>query len=660
MRDDVLKKRYLQPHEDWEGLCRRVADYIAENEEESEAFFEAMNDCLFLPNTPALVNAGREGFSMSACFVLPIEDSMEGIFDAVKNTALIHKMGGGTGFDFSRLRPAGSEVKSTRGVASGPCSFIQVFDTATGVTKQGGVRRGANMGILRVDHPDILEFVDLKRSEWLLPNINISVAITNSFMTALKNDADYDLIFNGEIIGSLRAKEVWDKIVENAWSNGEPGVIFIDKVNHDNMTPHIGAIEATNPCGEQPLLPYEACVLGSINLKKHVDSIGFDWAKLRKTVWTAVGMLDRIIDKQSYPLPEIERMHKGNRKIGLGVMGWADALIKLKIPYNSEEAVFLAEEVMSCITDSAVGASEFLADEHGAFPNWDGSRWHERGVKVGNATLTTIAPTGSISIIAGCSSGIEPVFDFETVQKRADGEFKVLHPLYEEWLLSNNGRSLPPYFVIAKDVSVNWHIKMQAAFQKHTHNAVSKTVNLPNSATKQDVARVFMLAYEMGCKGVTVYRDGSRKEQVITSKGKAVINKADNQLPDVMDAKRVMLETNEGKVYFHITLAEDKEPIEIFIDSPVKSKYAEVLELFARMTSMSLRWGCPIKKVIAQLEKVQEAYGSVSSISGLLLRSFRKIGINGKQNFETCPDCSGVLVMEEGCAKCLTCGFTRC
>jgi len=658
LKENVLK-RYLWANEDWQGLCNRVANYLARDDGEREAFFSVMKDCLFLPNTPALINAGRDGFSMSACFVLPVGDSMVEIFETAKNTALIHKMGGGTGFDFSSLRPAGSEVKSTGGVASGPCSFIHVFDVVTAVTKQGGVRRGANMGILRVDHPDILEFIDLKKDEGVLTNMNISIAITDSFMTALKSNSNYKLIFNGKVVGSLKAKEVWDKIIENAWSNGEPGVIFIDRMNQDNMTPHIGDISATNPCGEQPLLPYEACVLGSINLAKHLNTknSSFDWEKLEKTVSTAVSMLDLTIDRQAYPLPESEKMHKGNRKIGIGVMGWADALIKLKLPYNSKNAVKLAELVMSFITKSAIAASECLAEKYGEFPNWKGSVW-ERNVKkkLRNATLTTIAPTGSISIIAGCSSGIEPVFDFETIQKRANGEFKVLHPLYAEWLDSGgNDRKLPEYFVTARDISVEWHIKMQAAFQKHTHNAVSKTVNLRSSATKQDVQSAFISAYDMGCKGVTVYRDGSRKEQVITSK---VLRKA-SQLPDVMDAKRVMLDTLEGKVYFHISLTESKEPMEVFIDSPVNSKYAEILELFARMTSIALRHGCPIKKVISQLEKVQDAYGSVSSISGLLLRAFRKIGINN-QDSETCPDCQDVLVMQEGCAKCRTCGFTRC
>lgn len=664
LKEEILRKRYLQPNENWEGLCDRVAGSLANSEKQKQEFFTAMKDCLFLPNTPALVNAGRNGFSMSACFVLPVGDSMTEIFEAVKNTALIHKMGGGTGFDFSQIRPAGATVKSTKGVASGPCSFIRVFDVATGVTKQGGVRRGANMGILRVDHPDILEFIDLKKTEGELPNINISVAITNKFMDALTKKMEYDLSYNGKITKKLSARYVWDKIINNAWSNGEPGIIFIDKINENNYTPHIGKIEATNPCGEQPLLPYEACVLGSINLSKfyhHENNV--DWDNLETVIRTGVRMLDNIIDVQSYPLPEIEKMHKGNRKIGIGIMGWADLLIKNRIPYNSELALSLADTVMKFITDIAIDESKALAEEKGVFPNWIGSVWEKNSVALRNATLTTIAPTGSISLIAGCSSGIEPVFGFETIQKRADSEFVVRHPLYEEWI-NNNGRDVPAYFVDAKSVSVEYHLKMLSAFQKHTHNAVSKTVNLPNNATIEDVSNAFLMAYQLGCKGITVYRDGSRNEQVISSannKQKNItFNNFNNELPDVMDAKRVMLRTPEGKVYFHITLSDDNTPVEVFIDSPTKSKYAEVLELFARMTSMALRYGCPIKKTIAQLEKVQEAYGSISSISGLLLRAFRKIGINSRHDPESCPDCQGVLVMEEGCAKCLTCGFTKC
>jgi ribonucleoside-diphosphate reductase alpha chain len=662
--EDVLRKRYFlkdekgEVIEDWEGLCCRVAKAVSQNEKEYRDFYEVLHECLFLPNTPALTNAGKEKFSMSACFVLPIEDSMEGIFEAVRHTALIQKYGGGTGFSFSRLRPAGDMVGSTKGVASGPCSFIRVFDTATDVTKQGGTRRGANMGILRVDHPDIMEFIELKNEEGKLSNFNLSVGLTDVFMNALKEESDIDLIFNGKVRKTVRAREIWDAIVDGAWKNGEPGVVFLDSINKDNTTPHMGQIEATNPCGEQPLLPYEACVLGSINLSKMIKGNEIDWEKLGRTVQTAVRFLDNIIDVQYYPIPELERMHKGNRKIGLGVMGWADMLIKLGIPYNSDEAVKMTEEVMSFITDTSVKESIELAEEKGIFPNWEGSVWQKKGIRIRNATTTTIAPTGSISIIAGCSSGIEPVFDFVTVQRRPVGEHKVIHPLYEEWFKEHGdvrlGR-IPPHFVTAREIPYQWHIKMQAAFQKHTHNAVSKTINLPSKSTKEDVSEAFLLAHELGCKGITIYRDGSRKEQVISS----TENKKADDLLSVLDAKRICVDTFEGKVYVNISLSSEKEPLEVFISTPVETRYAEIYESFGRIFSVALRNSVPVKKLLSQLEKANRKYGSVSSIPAALIRAFRMLGIDGSQ-IENCPDCSGVLVLEEGCIKCLTCGYTKC
>jgi ribonucleoside-diphosphate reductase alpha chain len=659
--EDVLRKRYFlkdekgEVIEDWEGLCGRVAKAVSQNEKEYRDFYEVLCECLFLPNTPALTNAGKEKLSMSACFVLPVEDSMEEIFEAVRQAALIQKYGGGTGFSFSRLRPAGDMVGSTKGVASGPCSFIRVFDTATDVTKQGGTRRGANMGILRVDHPDIIEFINLKKEEGRLSNFNLSAGLTDVFMNALKEDGNIDLIFKGKVRKTARAKEIWEAIVDGAWKNGEPGVVFLDSINRDNPTPHIGQIEATNPCGEQPLLPYEACVLGSVNLSKMIKDNEIDWKNLGRTVRTGVRFLDNIIDVQRYPIPEIERMHKGNRKIGLGIMGWADMLIKLSIPYNSEEAIKLAEEVMSFITDTSVRESTKLAEERGVFPNWEGSVWQEKEIRIRNATTTTIAPTGSISIIAGCSSGIEPVFDFVTVQKRPVGEHKVTHPLYEEWLKEHGDGALPPHFVTAREIPYQWHIKMQAAFQKHTHNAVSKTINLPNNSTKEDVSNAFLLAFELGCKGITIYRDGSRKEQVISS----TENKKADDLPPVLDAKRICIDTFEGKVYVNISLSSEKEPLEVFISTPVETRYAEIYESFGRIFSVALRNSVPVKKLLSQLEKANRKYGSVSSIPAALIRAFRMLGIDGNQ-IENCPDCGGVLVLEEGCIKCLTCGYTKC
>ncbi len=682
MRRDVLEKRYLWRDsdgrliEDWAGLCSRVASTLAATEEERAEFFDVMHQALFLPNSPTLMNAGRERFTLSACFVLPVGDSMEEIFESVKHMAIIQKMGGGTGFNFSRLRPNGSIVGSTNGVASGPISFMRCFDTTSDVTKQGGTRRGANMGILRVDHPDIYEFIDCKKEEGAFNNFNLSVGITDAFMDAVRDDTLFDLVWEGACVKRVKARELFNLIVNRAWSNGEPGIVFLDRIDADNPTPHVGRIEGTNPCGEQPLLPYEACVLGSVNLSLMVADGAVDWDLLRRTVHAGVRMLDGIIDIQPYPLAEIERMHKGNRKVGVGVMGWADLLIRLEIDYASPRAIELAGTVMQFITDAAVEASAALAGEKGVFPNWEGSTWQQQGLRVRNATLTTIAPTGSISIIANTSSGIEPLFGLYTEQKRVGDDFGVWHPLFTEWAEQHGAKVevdkrgdvvvtnavIPSFFATCRQIPVEWHIRHLAAFQAHTHNAVSKTINLPESATEEDVGAAFRLVYDLGCKGVTVYRDGSRKEQVIsTGKKKATAAALQGAvLPDVMDAKRIRIETPEGEVYFHVSLTEAKNPVELFIRAPVKSKFLEVLELFSRFASLALRYGCPSGKVISQLEKVQEMYGSVSSVSGLLLRAFKKIGVNGRKHADVCPECEGVVVVEEGCVKCHSCGYTKC
>jgi len=664
IREEILKKRYFLKNEngdvieDWDGLCKRVAQASANNEKEYQDFYHVMYNLLFLPNTPALVNAGRKGFSMSACFVLPIEDSIESIFTATKNTALIHKAGGGTGFDFSQLRPAGDLVSTTNSVASGPVSFIKVFDAATEAIKQGGTRRGANMGILRVDHPDILEFITTKKKEGELKNFNISVAITNEFMNALKHNQEFDLIFGGKVRKTLKAHEIWNNLIECAWQNGEPGVVFIDRINESNPTPSLGRIESTNPCGEQPLLPYEACVLGSVNLAKMVKNQEVDYEKLGSTVRIATRFLDNIIDVQHYPLPEIENLHKANRKIGLGIMGWADMLILLGIKYDSPEAVYLAREIMEFITEKSISESKNLAEEKGVFPNWGYSVWHQKGIRMRNATTTTIAPTGSISIIANTSSGIEPIFEFETIQHRVEDEYRVVHPLYENWMKNNSSKPLPPYFITAKEIPPEWHIKMQAAFQKHTHNAVSKTINLPNSATKDDVEKAFLLAYELGCKGITVYRNGSREEQVISSAYENLKVPKKIDLPTVRDQKLIELQTIDGKVFVHITLVNGK-PVEVFTTTQVGRKNREIYDAFARVFSIALRQGVPVEELLNQLEKANANHGHVSSIPAAIIRAFKMIGING-HTVDTCPDCSGVLVLEEGCVKCLACGYTKC
>ena len=425
MREDILRERYYwkgkdgNPLEDWPGLCRRVAKALANDGLQEKAFYDVMHDSLFLPNSPALTNAGRESFTMSACFVLPIEDSVAGIFDTAKHSALVHKNGRGardsalTAF----VLPVDT-VGTTQGIASGPCSFLKIYNASTEVMKQGGTRRGANMGMLRVDHPDIFEFIDLKSADGTIGNFNLSVAVTDEFMAALRDDADFQLRFDGTVRRTVKAAEIWRKVMDGAWRNGEPGVFFIDRANASNPTPHVGAFEGTNPCGEQPLLPYEACVLGSVNLSKMVRADGtIDWDLLRSTVRLGVVMLDNIIDKQDYPLPLVEEMHKSNRKIGVGVMGWADMLIKLGIHYASEPALSLAEEVMSFITKEAMEMSAELAEMHGPFPNWEGSSWGKEGIRVRNATLTTVAPTGTLSIIAKVNGGIEPVFDFKDHRK---------------------------------------------------------------------------------------------------------------------------------------------------------------------------------------------------------------------------------------------------
>lgn len=663
MREDILRQRYYQkdpdgnPMEDWHGLCERVAHTLAETENEKRDFYDVMFNRLFLPNSPTLMNAGKK-MSYSACFVLPTADSMEEIFDAVKQTALIHKAGGGTGFDFSKLRPAGDMVSTTKGTASGPCSFIRVFDTATDVTKQGGTRRGANMGVLRCDHPDIMEFITMKGVEDYLVNFNISVAITDAFMEALERDKEIPLVFKGKTYKVVKARQIWDAIIEGAWTNGEPGVIFIDELNRHNPTPHIGKFEATNPCGEQPLLPYEACTLGSANLVQHVD-VKLKWDLLEKTVRTGVRMLNRIIDVQMYPLPEIEKMHKANRKIGLGVMGWADLLLLLNIRYDSEDAPSLAKEVMKFVTDISVDESKKLAEEKGVFPNWEGSVWQEKGIPMRNATTTTIAPTGSLSIIAECSSGIEPVFAWETIQKRPVGEHRVVHPLYRQVKENNPDEPLPPCFVTAGDIPSEWHVKMQAAFQESTHNAVSKTVNLPNTATTKDVDKIFKTAYDLGCKGITVYRDGSRNEQVISASKKEERKQENTQKEElriIEEAKRIRIKTSEGNVHIIITHRAGT-PLEVFIHSPVESRYAEIYEAFARVFSVALRYNVPLKNLLDQLEKANTKFGSIISPVYAVLRAFRLIGMNG---YGKCPDCGGSLIPQEGCLNCLSCGYSKC
>jgi len=553
----VLGKRYLlkddkgnvieTPRQMFQRVAKAVAaadrlhDEKVDLQRTEDEFFGIMANLEFLPNTPTLMNAGLTLGQLSGCFVLPVEDSLESIFNAVKHAAIIHQTGGGTGFSFSRLRAKGDVVRSTKGLASGPVSFMRIIDTATDVMKQGGKRRGANMGILRCDHPDILELITAKSRPDFLSNFNISVACTDEFMSKVETGEEYELINpkTDEPVGKLRASDVFNLILTMAWSTGDPGAIFIDEINRRNPTPHVGTIESTNPCGEQPLLPYESCNLGSINLAKMVKNKEPAWDKLRQVVRIAVHFLDNVVDVNRYPLPEIERMTKGNRKIGLGVMGFAEMLIKLGVPYDSDEALQVAEKVMEFVSEEAVKKSVELAEARGSFPNSKGSLWEKRGFKqIRNATLTTIAPTGTISIIAGCSSGIEPLFAISYVRNVLEGmKLLEVNPLFEqaarergfynEKLMMEIAKTgsikemeeIPEdvrrLFVTAFDISPEWHVRMQAAFQKYVDNAVSKTVNLPHDATVDDVSKIYVLAFKLKCKGITVYRYGSKKEQVL-------------------------------------------------------------------------------------------------------------------------------------------------
>ena len=561
----VLEKRYLKRDADGKvvetpsQMFRRVADNVAHadslygaNKEETkkiaEEFYEMMANLEFLPNSPTLMNAGTPMQQLSACFVLPIEDSIPGIFETLKNTAMIQQTGGGTGFSFSRIRPRGSLIKSTGGIASGPMSFLKVFNSVTEAMKSGGRRRGANMGILRVDHPDIVEFIISKEKDESLASFNMSVAITDRFMKAVEEDKEYEIVDpqTKKVVNRLDARRVWDLIVTMAWKSGDPGIIFIDRINktESNPTPKLGLIESTNPCGESPLLPYESCNLGSINLSKMIEEKDskrdINWEKLKDRVWKAVHFLDNVIDANKYPLPQIEEITKnGNRKIGLGIMGFADMLIQLWIPYSSEEAVKLGDKIMKFIDEESKLASADITKKRGSFPNFKKSIWPDKGyAKLRNATTTTVAPTGTISIIAGCSSGIEPLFAVSYIRTILDQtELLEVNPIFEKIakergfyseglmrLVARQGsiqhlKEIPDdvkkIFVTAHDIGAEDHVKMQAAFQKHVDLGVSKTVNFPNEATVEDVEKVYVMAYKMGCKGITTYRDRSKSEQVL-------------------------------------------------------------------------------------------------------------------------------------------------
>ncbi|HUX01526.1 MAG TPA: adenosylcobalamin-dependent ribonucleoside-diphosphate reductase [Phycisphaerae bacterium] len=559
----VLAKRYLkkddqgEPIEAPEDMFRRVAANIAQAElawgtagdahTAEEQFYGLMTRLEFLPNSPTLMNAGRRLQQLAACFVLPVPDDIEKIFDAIKYAAIIHKSGGGTGFSFSRIRPADDLVESSRGKASGPISFMKVFNYATGAINQGGFRRGANMGVLQCNHPDVEIFCRAKRVEGELENFNISVACTRTFMEAIRAGSDIALInpHGRRVAGRVPARRIWETMAHEAHAGGDPGAVFLDRINQDNPTPHLGPIECTNPCGEQPLLPYEACNLGSINLNTVVRRGRMDWDALGSIVRMAVRFLDNCIEMSQYPLPQITEMVHGNRKIGLGVMGFADLLLRLGVPYDSDEALRVAGEVMGFVRAEADRASADLGRERGPFPNLRGSIYDRPdGPAFRNACRTTVAPTGTLSILAGCSSGIEPIFALALERHVLDGAVLAeAHPLLEQtarergfWsagLLARVAEApsladvaeIPEdvrrVFVTAHEIQAAWHVRLQAAFQEHVDNAVSKTVNLPHEATPEDVAEVYRMAYEMGCKGITVFRDRSRQRQVLVRRVEA-------------------------------------------------------------------------------------------------------------------------------------------
>jgi ribonucleoside-diphosphate reductase alpha chain len=731
----VLERRYLGKDGDGkvietpQELFRRVAKHIASAELHydteadvsfwEEAFFQLMTNLDFLPNSPTLMNAGHELGQLSACFVLPIEDSMESIFDAVKCTALIHKSGGGTGFSFSRLRPTSDRVGSTGGIASGPVSFMRAFDVTTDVIKQGGMRRGANMAILNVEHPDILKFITAKEDSEALTNFNLSVAVTDRFMEAVEKGTDYELVNprTGEVTDNLNAKEVFDRVVDVAWRTGDPGIVFIDEINRHNPTPKLGKIESTNPCGEQPLLPFESCNLGSVNLSKMVaDKDGqphIDYDKLSETVKLAVHFLDNVIDVNQFPLPEITEMTKTTRKIGLGVMGFADLLIRLGIPYDSEQGLVMAEEIAHFVSEQADRASMELAQERGVFPAFQESIYDKPGGSAfRNASRTTIAPTGSLSIIANCSSGIEPLFALSYVRHILDGEeFVEVNPYFED--VAKRGGFYSPdlmkqlaggkklrdmeevpvdmkrLFVTAHDISPEWHVKMQAAFQKFTDSAVSKTVNFPHEATTGDVAKVYLMAHKECLKGITIYRDRSRDSQVLTV-GEAA-KKAEGKLAPRKRPKvtaGVTERVNTGCGYIYVTVNFDGQGIsEVFTTlGKAGGCAAAQLEAISRLTSLALRSGIDIDSIVRQLRGIRcpsiawehghatlSCSDAIASVLEKYTREKRKTSENtglsntSSQNAEMvkswagqCPDCGGPLIYQEGCNICLACGFTKC
>ncbi len=762
----VLERRYLSKDregnvlEQPNGMFRRVAHNLsqadlnygateAQRQATEDEFYNIMRGLELLPNSPTLMNAGRELQQLSACFVLPVDDALDSIFNKVKQTALIHKSGGGTGFSFSRLRPEGDVVGSTGGIASGPVSFIRAFDTATDVVKQGGTRRGANMGILNVNHPDVMKFIESKEDGQHLNNFNISVAVDADFMERVKVGQDYDLVSprTGQVTGQLNAKEVFEKIAKMAWLTGDPGLIFLDVINRDNPNPQLGDIESTNPCGEQPLLPYESCNLASVNLARMVKysdgDVSIDWERLEQVVRTSVHLLDNVIDMNNYPIPEIDEMSKKTRRIGLGVMGFSDLLIQLGIRYDSEEALRIADQVMEKIQDQTHHASADLAGKRGNFPAWEGSIYNVPGNvrPMRNSAPTTIAPTGTISIIAAASSGIEPLFALSYVRNVMDNTRLVEGNPYFEAVAKHEGfysaelmerlaesgsldqldpeMNVPQWvkdvFCTSHDISPDWHVQMQGAVQRHTDNSVSKTINFPHHATVDEIAGAYMLAYELGCKGITVYRDGSKAGQVLStgeaeketaglvpalvepaSPAHAVPRARPRRIRGITERVR----TGHGNMYVTINFDEDEGPFEVFGNlGKAGGCDSAQLEAISRLVSLALRSGIDPRVVIEQLRGItccpawdegtlvgsspdavalalqrnleqqsgHTAHGQIldDASSGVQMNLLSRTAPNGNRNGNVvparrCPDCNSPVYSQEGCMMCVSCGWNRC
>ncbi|MBU1043971.1 MAG: vitamin B12-dependent ribonucleotide reductase [Candidatus Omnitrophica bacterium] len=740
----VLEKRYLKKDEQGNSqesfldLINRVATTLADadklynkkadTKKLADEFSAMMYNLEFLPNSPTLMNAGRDLGQLSACFVLPIEDSMESIFETIKDAALIHKSGGGTGFSFSRIRSRNSSVKSTGGIASGPISFLKVFDSATQAVKQGGTRRGANMGILRVDHPDIMDFISCKENDTAIANFNISVGLTEEFMRKVEKKQNFWTIDprTEDQIEELSAEKVFNKITDMAYKNGEPGIVFLDRMNQDNPTPLQGEIEATNPCGEQPLLPYESCNLGSVNLAKMVKDNKINWDRLKQVVHLGVHLLDNVIDINKFPLEKIKQQTQKNRKIGLGVMGFADMLIDLGIAYDSDAGLQAAENVMKFILDESIKASEALAKERGTAPAYEESIYNKPGnPKLRNLTLTTIAPTGTLSIIADCSSGVEPLFALAYYRKVMDNdklpEFnkqlervskekgfysdRLVKELAEKGSLkhiSDVPAQIKKIFVTSHDISPEWHIKMQAAFQKYTNNAVSKTINFPEQATVEDIRKAYTLAYQTGCKGLTIYRDNSRKEQVLnlsSNKTEGIkvmpVKIGPRPRPKVVFGTTSKLSTGCGNLY--VTINEDNKgrPFEVFMQMGKAGGCAmSQLEAIGRLVSLALRSEVDVKLIVEQLRGIRcpspswGQGGRILSCSDAIARAIeqklsnvndsdqakeksnedfedmqvalKKNSINISNIVGVCPDCGAALHHVEGCNVCRGCGYSKC